>query len=755
MNTFPSGIDPTFARRVRWAVLIPLLLLAIAGNAALMRLYGGLVPEGLLGTLLALALAGALTQAALRRHGLAVRVEKATLNALLTEQMRLRERNAALAHEITNTESQAHAKGELVANLSHELRTPMNSIMGFARLLQRTTLDVEQRDYVHIIGNSAGTLLTLINDLLDLHRIESGTLEVVKNPFEVRRILEEVLALLAPQAYDKRLELAALVYSDVPPRLVGDAVRIKQILINLIGNAIKFTPSGSIEVRVMLEHDDAQQATLRFAVNDTGIGVSMEQQAHLQTLFEHTDTAGALRAGGGLGLVICRQLVGLMKGEIGFESTPATGSLFWGTLPLDLDPTLIEPPSMLLAGYRVLLYEAYPLTHLAVRHTLEGWGMEVVEAPALADLATQTAALAQRGLGVQLVIIGLSYAEQEDEQLESQLLEISKRYRGPVLVLTNSTYRAVHSRLEARGVAACLPKPMRHGALYRELGHLLAATARERRKIPPDVRDDNAAARALPYVGLRVLVADDDAVNRHLLTSLLRRYGATIDQAEHGQRAVAQAMQRHYHIIFMDLQMGLVNGVEATRQIRALEAGGGRTPIIALTADALRHDKAMLVSAGMDDGLVKPLEERELLDMITKWTDWGFPDTRDETPNPAATTDACAVYVRPLALHWVSGNAALADELFALLIKELPLRRTALNQAYAVQDLRQLGQIAHQLQGSAGYCGASVHAEAAGALVSALRTGQRTTTHEALTRTERSIEELLQFGARRGAARHA
>lgn len=368
-------------------------------------------------------------------------------------------------------------KSEFLANMSHEIRTPINGILGFADLLSHTQLDEEQRDYVNTVKESCASLLAIVNDILDFSKIEAGKMVIDNVAFDLRDCVEEVLSLLAPTAYGKSLELVHLIYSDVPLKLYGDPIRIRQVLTNLAHNAIKFTPSGRVVVRVMLEDETDQEAVLRVNVTDTGIGLSQSDQERLFKAFGQADTSITRRFGGaGLGLIISRKLVEQMGGSIGLESEPGKGSTFWFTLRCVKQRVNLsgvsERRDAALAGRRVLLYDEEGLSRLAIKHTLTGWGMKVLEVDDQQSFISH--ASAERTWDV--AVVGLSRANL-NARLFHSLMPRLQHVAGPIMVLASTVDRNELRALFQQGARVALPKTVRRQTLYRELCRVLSQDA--------------------------------------------------------------------------------------------------------------------------------------------------------------------------------------------------------------------------------------------------------------------------------------
>ena len=624
-------------------------------------------------------------------------------------------------------------KSEFLANMSHEIRTPINGILGFADLLSHSRLDEEQQDYVGTIRESCTNLLALVNDILDFSKIEAGKLVIDNVAFDMRDCIEEVLSLMAPTAYGKSLELAQIIYQDVPVRLFGDPIRIRQVLTNLVHNAIKFTPEGRVVVRVMLDadDDDSEHARIRVAVSDSGIGMKPDEQQRLFQAFSQADTSITRRFGGaGLGLIISKKLVEQMGGDIGLDSEPQVGSTFWFILDC-LKQRRVEPDDRVgtqgnpLGGRRILLHDTSTLSRLAVRHVIEGWGAHVHE-------VEQPSAMESRELLSQrwdAVLIGLS-REELNRRYFRDLIPAARAIGAPVLVLASTVDRNELRSLYQQGAHSSLPKAVRRQTLYRELYRVLdgGAPARDRLQeapapLVPAVTENTETAG---YDNCPVLVVDDNALNRKLVATILRRHGVPVTEGEDGRQAVDLCERHEFALVFLDIHMPNLSGEAAYQSIRDhLRARDTRLPrIVALTANALGGERERLLRLGMDECLIKPVTETQIMRQVRHVADRPGDAAREPESDEAA-------------------HRALGGQLQAMLADELPDHRRRIRQAYRRGELETLRDHVHKVNGAASVCGAEELQQACAALEQVVVDNRRVDIPAGVERVVAAINALL------------
>ena len=612
-------------------------------------------------------------------------------------------------------------KSEFLANISHEIRTPLNGIIGFTQLLQKTHTDLRQKEYLNTIEKSADGLLTIINDILDLSKIDAGKLVLENIEFNLREIVEDVLTITAPEAHKKSLELTSMIYSDVPLALLGDPLRIKQVLTNLISNAIKFTEQGSVTLRVMILDESQFGASLNFEVSDTGIGLNNEQKEKLFHAFTQADSSTARQFGGtGLGLVISQHLVKAMQGDIGVESEEGQGATF--SFSVELQKSEQQPRSMTdLQDHSMLLYETASTTRLSVSHLLDEWRIRYSDTDTPDILLQSIARKQQTSQPVDAIIVGLSRQElyaQETTQLFKQL----NGYNIPVIALINSAVYDELEYIQALGAYHGLAKPLESMKLYNTLCSAL------NKQIQQDSSELHLTESQGPVPV--VLAVDDNEANLKLVVTLLEELGVQVLGAASGPEALTMMEESHTDLIFMDIQMPGMNGLETTQLIRQKHTAS-QLPVIALTAHAIADEKEALLKVGMNDYQTKPISSQQLQQCIEKWTGYRcpaqphhhmLPDTPASRhnmishPKPEKTltiTDnssdtkapACDLFDAKAALRLANNKADLATDMFRMLLNSLQSDISTIRDCWQQKNQEGLLEVIHKVHGATRYCG--------------------------------------------------
>lgn len=633
-------------------------------------------------------------------------------------------------------------KTEFLANMSHEIRTPLNGIIGFTRLLAKSNLTQKQDDYVSTILSSSQGLLTIINDVLDFCKIEAGKLMLDNRSTNLHETIEDVLVMLAPASQAKQLEVVSLFYADVPEQVIVDPLRLKQVLTNLVSNAIKFTPSGSIVVRTMVEQAQGDRLVVRISVTDTGIGLSRAEQKALFQAFTQADSSTAREFGGtGLGLVISKRLVEQMGGDIGLESAKGEGSTFWFSVKAQVAPASQQPPRQdALAGYRLAVVEEREMSRLALRHEAEKWGMTCLCMGSLEALLEHLEDPdADRP---DLAMIDIS-GQAPDDQLYRQILHLERHWQCPTLVLGSSQEGDISQKLVEQGARHYLTKPIRDNQLY----HALLKV------IQPGSLEVAAEEEHPSGQSARVLAVDDNAANLKLIVTLLESLGVQADGVASGEEALSAVRQVDYDLVFMDIQMPGIDGLEATRQIRQQEAPARHLPIIALTAHALAEERQAMTDSGMDDYLTKPVDEDQLQRTLFKWTGLAELAAEDAAPVRLPDEDSgqeidrnalqrAPVIDLPLGLERASGKLDLAKDMFSMLIGNLEEDRSRLQQLREQSDYKGMLEAVHRLHGATHYCGVPRVQQAARHAEVLLKQGQYELLEEAMTLLNDALNEL-------------
>jgi signal transduction histidine kinase/DNA-binding response OmpR family regulator len=618
---------------------------------------------------------------------------------------RQREAAAQLEQAREQALEASRLKSQFLANMSHEIRTPMNGVIGMAELLQDTRLTDEQREYTRMLRDSGEALLDIVNDILDLSKIEAGKLELEHAYFDLPAAVEDICDLLAKRAHDKGLELTAAIGKDVPFAVMGDRARVRQILVNLISNAIKFTAQGEVVVNVSAVERLHDRTVIRFEVTDTGIGIDATRVGELFEPFSQADRTTTRRFGGtGLGLTISKQLVDMMGGRIGATGSLGAGSTFWFSIPLATRPgkpraSDTPAPGLDLRGLRVLVVDDNQTNRTVLTGHAQGWGLRADTAADAREALDRLRAAAAAHDPYAIAVVDLQMPGMDGVEL-ARAVKAEDPLRDIALLMLSSSGEPLPDA-DADLFVAHIRKPVRRARLY----EALARATRARPEAGAAVAERAAPAAPVPRTkparaqghGARLLVAEDNPVNQVVAARMLERHGYRIDVVPNGREAVDALARDEYAAVFMDCQMPVLDGYQATREIRRTEGEGRHMPVIAMTASVMEGDKERCLESGMDDVLSKPLEPDHLGAVLEHWV--------TATPDGDGVMDPAGLQDLERRIGGAEG-ASLIEHLVDVFLRDGPERIAEIHDAIGAGDCDALRRGAHALRGSSRTLGA-------------------------------------------------
>ncbi|SFJ06332.1 ammonium transporter [Planctomicrobium piriforme] len=668
-------------------------------------------------------------------------------------------------------ESASRAKSSFLATMSHEIRTPLNGVIGMLELLSNSDLSDKQNRYTTIAKSSAQSLLSLINDILDFSKIEAGKFELHQSEFDLLGLLEEVTDMFGHRSEQKGLELSCMILPEVPARVIGDPERIRQILVNLLGNALKFTEHGEVRLRAKVIGQNGGKQVVRIEVEDTGVGIPTDVQARLFQVFEQADSSTTRKYGGtGLGLAICRQLIELMNGTIGVSSKMGEGSLFWCELPFEVVPSISarRVGDVKIQGLRILAVDDNHVNLQILETQLTAWQAHVTTALNAKQAMALLEAHAGTPAAFDLVILDFQMPETDGLALAKNIHAETVLSGIPLIMLTSSDAPATSQDLKDLGIRACCNKPILQSRLFDVLmttlhGSEYITTARQKR-----IEQDATQPEPVQGQARRVLIADDNEINQMVTQEIVERVGYRCRIANNGAEAIELLKKRHFDIVLMDCQMPVMDGFTATKEIRRMQTGKElpttlppRIPIIALTANAVMGDRERCLAAGMTDYVTKPVDPQRLLDVIAKHLPAACERIEEDEPVVETIIEQPAKATVPVAaesetpevppLDWkalqdrCAGDSAFARRIIEKFRTRVQDDLARIGTACERGDLEESRRLAHSLKGSASSVAAMKVAETAAAIEVAAKAAHAEELSTQFFQLKDRINECLDF----------
>lgn len=619
----------------------------------------------------------------------------------ITEKKKVRE---AIIKAREEAEMASKAKSEFLANMSHEIRTPLNGIIGFTDLLLNSKLEDFQREYLEIVKNSSESLLGIINDILDFSKIEAGRLELEEIPFNLRKNIKQTLHSLSVKAYEKDLELMLDIDHNVPDHFNGDITRIRQILVNLIGNGIKFTDEGYISLKIALKDLQKSTATLHFSISDTGIGIPAEKQKHIFSAFNQADVSTSRRFGGtGLGLAITKQLVELMNGEIWVNSTPNVGSAFQFTIKLKTTEGLSkrqETAFKILKGKKVIVIDDFPANNKLLRKILENWEMEVTTYENPLEATDHIISVNEQGKPYDVILIDNHMPELDGFTMTKRLKQLFPEINERIMVLSSTNLIQDIDNAKNLHLGGYMVKPV----LQQDLKNNLISIFKKPEKIRISGFEAYELNKGPENKELKILLAEDNQVNKKLAVKILENFGHSVDTAENGLEVLELLEKNKYDIAFMDIQMPKLDGFETIKEIRKKEeTSGAYLPIIAMTAHAMKGDEERCLKAGADGYVSKPIKQPAIKEAISRVVN--IFDIKESSEENTSNGNSDIFDERELK-NKIGNDKAFIAEILSLFIEETQNDLDRLSDVVKDKNYPEVKILAHKLKGSAANIGA-------------------------------------------------